>query len=135
MDDHDPFPQALTRSCIQLLKPTDHFQAVFHLGPGLDTRRSDTLRQALCKPFLFCFVEGEATSDEEGPCDRCGLLAGADTDGAIGFALFDEVHKLGSEVADCGAEGGVDVESDFDVDESGETADLDVVVEVSHLEC
>lgn len=96
IDDHDPSPQTPTRRRIQLIKPTNLPQAVFHLGPSFYTGRSHTLCQTLGEPFLFFFTEGEAAGDEECPCDGRGLLSGADTDGAVGFTLFDEVHELES---------------------------------------
>ena len=73
------------------------------------------------------------TTDEEGPCDRIRSLASGKVDGAVGLALCDEVHELGLQVLGHGGEGGVHMESDFDVDQSGETTYFDVVVKVGHL--
>ena len=75
------------------------------------------------------------TTDEEGPCHGVRSLASAEVDVAVGFALCDEVHELSFKALGHGGEGGVHVESDFDVDQSGETTYLDVVVKIGHLRC
>ena len=80
-------------------------------------------------------VEGEDTADEKGPRDGLGSRSAADTDRATGFTLFDEVHELGLQASDYGAEGMVHVDGDYDVDQSGKTAYFDVVVEDGHLRC
>ena len=96
MYDHDPTPQVSACSRIQLVKPTDLSQATFHLVPSLYTRRPDALCQTLSEPFLVSLVDGDATDDEKGPRDGDGLLAGADADGTVDFALLDDVHELRS---------------------------------------
>lgn len=105
----------------------------FHLGPTSHPRCPNAFCQTLREPFLFFFVQGEATDDEKGPGHGDGGTAGADADGAVGFALLDEGHEPRSEVADGGAQGDGRVEGGFHVGESGETADFDLVVEIAHL--
>ena len=96
--------------------PTDRYQAVLHFRPRLHARCSDAFGQALREPFFFFFGAGDGAAHPKGPRDGAGLDAGADADGAVGFALFDESHELEFETADWGTEGGEHVENDFDVD-------------------
>ena len=106
----------------------------FHLLPTFHPRPPNALRQPLREPLQLNFIKRQATDHEQGPGDGDRGAAGADADGAVGFARLDDVHEPRSEVADGGAERDGRVEGGFDVGESGETADFDLVIEVAHLE-
>ena len=133
MYNHDPPPQIPTRIRIQLIKPINPSQAPFHLLPTLNPRRPNPFRQPLREPFLVILIDRDATDDEKRPSNRDGLYPGADADGPVGLALLDDVYELRSEVAHSGAERDGRVERDLIVDEGGEPADFELVIEIAHL--